>query len=74
MDLPEEFPDLPEDLPEDLPGVQEECVEAPTDEAPQSQAEEVQTQPGRPSAVVGQGPYYYFYQGRTVSRVDLKTR
>uniref|UniRef100_A0A3P8VSQ6 E3 ubiquitin-protein ligase RNF10 n=1 Tax=Cynoglossus semilaevis TaxID=244447 RepID=A0A3P8VSQ6_CYNSE len=71
MDLPEEFPDLPEDLPEDLPGVQEECVEAPTDEAPQSQAEEVQTQPGRPSAVVGQGPYYYFYQADDCQQMFL---
>lgn len=64
----------PEDTNAELPEIAEhslQCVlEEPPDgmdAAPKSQLDEKtpanQPQPGRPSASVAHGPYYYFYQG-----------
>ena len=65
VELQEELPGLPEAI---LESVLEEPPEAVMDPAPEPQLDEEspanQAQPGRPSASVVHGPYYYFYQGR----------
>lgn len=64
VELSEELPGFPEGI---LESVLEEPPEAIMDAAQEPQLEEEspaeQVQPGRPSASVVHGPYYYFYQG-----------
>lgn len=68
VELPEgaaaELPEFPEGI---LESVLEEPPEAVMDADPQPQCDEEspasQAEPGRASASVVHGPYYYFYQG-----------
>lgn len=63
-DTATELPEIAEDI---LQCVLEEPPEAVVDAAPKPQLDgetsASQTQPGRSSASVVHGPYYYFYQG-----------
>ncbi|KAF0033665.1 RING finger protein 10 [Scophthalmus maximus] len=79
----DEVEELPEELPEEQPGLPEGVLESVLEEPPEEMMEADpepqidvegladQAQPGRPSASVVHGPYYYFYQADDCQQMFL---